>query len=160
MALAAGGTYAFVVIDDRVGNLSFTLEEVGNAANAVSLTSQVTESTSTGNFVAFHNREGGNRTADLETVTIKSLAPGDEKFQIKELDLDLETGMFTLTWDSVEGEFYTIVYSTDLQTWLGDADDGIAAVVGEVTTSTTFERVDIFGVPADAPRIFFRVELD
>jgi hypothetical protein len=61
----------------------------------------------------------------------------------------------TLTWNSTEAATYAVKYSTDLENWDFDLDDGIIGEVGE-TTSATFDLSE-FGIENET-KLFFRVE--
>ena len=61
----------------------------------------------------------------------------------------------TLTWNSTEAATYAVRYSTDLENWDFDLDDGIIGEVGEIT-SATFDLSE-FGIENET-KLFFRVE--
>ncbi|MDB4465463.1 hypothetical protein N9057_04165 [Akkermansiaceae bacterium] len=69
---------------------------------------------------------------------------------------DVNGTTLSLTWNSAPGRIYAVRYSTDLENWDFDLDDG---VVGEAGESTTF-GVNLADFPelADESKVFFRVE--
>ena len=62
--------------------------------------------------------------------------------------------MVTLTWDSREGEIYAVRFSTDLNNWDADLDDGVEPDAGETTT----RGFDISGLASEDGKLYFRVE--
>ncbi len=77
VTLTQDRTFAFTIIDDGESQLSFRLSEVGNPGNTAFITANVNSSEATANYIVFHNREGGGRTAHLEEVTIGALTDTD-----------------------------------------------------------------------------------
>jgi hypothetical protein len=71
------------------------------------------------------------------------------------LDAELNQ-ILTLTWNSVSGRVYAVIYSTDMINWDSDLDDGVPADAGETTT----EEFDLTGIPElnSETKAFFRVE--
>jgi hypothetical protein len=76
-------------------------------------------------------------------------------FRIQTIDYDKDTTTVTLTWDSNEGEKYTVSYSTDLQEWDGDLADGVDADAGDSTTKSFDLSLAGLGAPT---QLFFRIE--
>ncbi len=69
---------------------------------------------------------------------------------------DVEGTMVSLTWNSRPGRLYAIRYSTDLENWDFDLDDG---VVGDDGESTTFAfGLDEFPELVGEGKVFFRIE--
>ncbi len=64
------------------------------------------------------------------------LEGGLPTFAITALDYSSDDQLLTLSWNSREGETYTVKYSRDLSNWDGDLDDGVAADAGDTTTRT------------------------
>jgi hypothetical protein len=62
-------------------------------------------------------------------------------------------GNVELTWNSREGETYVVKYSTDLENWENDLDDGVIADAGESTTrSFNVSELEVSGA------LYFRIE--
>ena len=87
----------------------------------------------------------------LQTGAFPGFVPS---FAIKEIEYSIEDNSVTLTWDSREGQIYSVVYSDDLVSWEGDLDDSVAADPGESTTRT----FDIGGLVGPEGKIYFRIE--
>ncbi|MDA7930308.1 hypothetical protein N9B63_05665 [Akkermansiaceae bacterium] len=88
---------------------------------------------------------------NLQTGAFPGFVPS---FAITEIDYSIEDNSVTLTWDSREGQIYSVVYSDDLVSWEGDLDDSVAADAGESTTRT----FDIGGLVGPEGKIYFRIE--
>ena len=73
----AGTTYEFVITDDGADALVFCIWEQGNRANAAGVSDSIVSSSATYNHIAFHNREGGGRSSNLEGVEIGVLTDSD-----------------------------------------------------------------------------------
>ncbi|HBE95937.1 MAG TPA: hypothetical protein DDW68_02045, partial [Verrucomicrobiales bacterium] len=73
----AGTTYEFVITDDGADALVFCIWEQGNRANAAGVSDSIVSSSATYNHIAFHNREGGGRSSNLEGVEIDVLTDSD-----------------------------------------------------------------------------------
>lgn len=156
ITLDVGATYEFSIIDDGLGQLSFSLQEQGNPANSVSLTAELTMDNSPNNHIVFHNREGG-RTSYLESVTIASLVEEEKDLRIEALTIDEASGEMSLTWNSEPGETFRIAVSANLQGWgANELIDAYGADNGESTTYR-FNRSELNGLEQDG-RLFFRVE--
>lgn len=92
-------------------------------------------------------------------LTFDSTGPGgadipfpapDVPLKITAIDYDLSTEMVTLTWDSRDNIIYAILFSSDLQDFDAEADDGIMS--GGATTTHSFPNPQV-----GEPRLFFRV---
>ncbi len=75
-------TYDFTIIDTGLakgGFISFRISEPGNPGNSVAVSGHVTSipATAIPNYVTFHNREGGDKVADLDDVTIGKMTDTD-----------------------------------------------------------------------------------
>ena len=73
----AGTTYEFVITDDGAGVLVFCIWEQGNRVNAAGVSDTIVSSSATSNHIAFHNRESGGRSSNLEEVEIDVLTDSD-----------------------------------------------------------------------------------
>ena len=77
-------------------------------------------------------------------------------FAIIDIDYASAENSLSLSWNSREGEIYTVRYSRDMTTWENDLDDGVEADAGDITTRT-FDLTNAGLSGTDGP-IFFRVE--
>lgn len=99
---------------------------------------------------------GANETVLIDNLKIFTGAVTDN-FRITNFTFDEMTGAMSLTWNSTEGEFYRISYTTDLGDWNIDLDDGFEGAAGE-TTTFPFNRSELLVDEQAAGRVFFRVE--
>ncbi|MDA7639636.1 hypothetical protein N8686_03475, partial [Akkermansiaceae bacterium] len=60
----------------------------------------------------------------------------------------------TLTWDSIPETSYAIKYSTNMEEWDSDLDDGVKADDGDTTTRT----FDVSGLAGASGKLFLRIE--
>ncbi|MFT6862140.1 MAG: hypothetical protein ACJAVK_000695 [Akkermansiaceae bacterium] len=93
-------------------------------------------------------------------TTFIDVAPGVAPvlpLSITAFDYSTETGEISLSWNSLLGVSYIVRYSTDLQDWDNDIEDGIPADDGESTTKSFF--LSDFGLDSETP-IFFRIEAE
>lgn len=112
----AGQTFNFIIEDRGGGQLSFTMTQVGNAANTATVTGIITNDTHDKNFITFHNREGG-RTAYLDNVSINRITTPPTRVVVTGLTRTPATGAVTLTFTSSELHTYKIEASADLIAW-------------------------------------------
>ena len=77
-------------------------------------------------------------------------------FAIIDIDYASAENTLALSWNSREGETYTVRYSRDMTSWESDLDDGVEADPGD-TTTRTFDLTTAGLSGGDGP-IFFRVE--
>ena len=107
-----------------------------------------------------------NIKGSIDEVRISNIARGAdefifsngtpvESFAINAIQYTPGTNIVTLTWNSIEGENYTVKASQDLNDWVQELEDTIPADPG-AETSWTFDLTDT-GLE-DSPRLFFRVE--
>ncbi len=80
---------------------------------------------------------------------------GAYEYYINEVHPGPGTGEATLSWSSVRGSMYVILYSEDLSTWVL-ADGGLASW-GDKTTSWTDDGSKTGAPPSLAPRRFYRI---
>jgi hypothetical protein len=100
-----------------------------------------------------YNTDNANWAIRFDDITF--LGPSSEGEAIEVSDFSVADGFLSLTWKSSPGKQYSIRYSTDLEDWSADLDDGVAAEAGE-TTSVDYELA-LFGLD-DEERLFVRVE--
>jgi hypothetical protein len=93
----------------------------------------------------------GNTFGDVVGGTIPSSSP----LAITSINYTPGDTSIALTWNSTEGTTYAVRYSTDLENWDFDLDDGIVGEAGD-STSATFDLTE-FGLEG-ATKLFFRVE--
>jgi hypothetical protein len=74
VTFSQGSVFDFSILDAG-SHLSFTMTEVGNAANTATTTAFVDRDTFNLNHVTFHNRESDGRTVYLDNVVITDPAP-------------------------------------------------------------------------------------
>lgn len=86
-------------------------------------------------------------------ASVLGAASGPE-FRIQTISYVPGTEMVTLTWDSTEGETFSVRYSTDLNDWSGDLNDSVDADPGDRTTRT----FNVGGLAGEGERLFIRVE--
>ena len=93
----------------------------------------------------------GTSFGDVVGGTIAPSAP----LSITAIDYTPSNSLVTLTWNSTEAATYAIKYSTDLENWDFDLDDGIIGKAGDSTTAT-FDLSE-FGIKTET-QLFFRIE--
>ena len=144
--------YDFTVIDDGAGNLSLTVTQSDDPANTATVNATITGDTSTTDHVIFYNREGG-RNSSLHQVAIQPL-PGDD-IVIQDFSFAPAAGAdgeFTITWNSQDSVTYSILGSTDLETFDIEV---LLDINGEAGTTTR-----TFANPSPGEdRLFFRIEV-
>jgi len=69
----------------------------------------------------------------------------------------LEGDVVTLTWDSREGEFYSVKYSQNLTDWTGELDDAAMGEAG-AQTSRSYDLGDLAIDAGPDGKLFFRIE--
>lgn len=106
-----------------------------------------------GDFLEFN--ETGNHTA-IDNLSINGEVGGGAGLQITEIVFDPTADTLSLSWNSSPGQVYAVKYSTDLENWDADLDDGIAAEDGE-TTTVEFDLSESGAL--DLAKAFFRVEV-
>ena len=160
--------YTFSVIDpsgatvasvDVVDSLSGTAAGVPNVTGSfeapvpLSKPGTYTLGIKGGDFLGAN--ETGNHTA-IDNLSINGEVGGGVGLQVTEIVFNPVADTLTLTWNSSPGQVYAVKYSTDLENWDADLDDGIDADDG-TTTSVEFNLSEA-GLQ-DLPRAFFRVEV-
>jgi len=89
----------------------------------------------------------------IESFSLSTCPASSVPFAITEIDYSSADDRVTLTWNSREGEIYSVKYSRDMTNWDSDLDDGVEADPGEMTTMS----FDIAGLER-SERVYFRVE--
>jgi hypothetical protein len=145
---------------DSSGGLDFTL----TAGEPDGTLTEITQDGDTGNYVVyrglseptFRYQVWGNDFNHIGSsgFQIVSAAPRVD-LVVTDVLYSPDSNEVTLTWVSVPEQSYVVRYSTDLQDWTNDLDDGVIADDGENTTRT-FPLSDL---PLDGvSTLFFRVE--
>ncbi len=100
------------------------------------------------------NHDIGRGTMSLESIIIDN-AGADPLFNgpinVTGLSYHSESDEFTLTWNSILDNTYSVYYSTDLIDWTSDVDDAVNG--GDGTTIFTFDNPE-----PGTSQLYFRVE--
>ena len=102
------------------------------------------------------SNETGNHTA-IDNLSINGEVGGGADLQITEMVFDPDADTLSLTWNSSPGQSYVVRYSTDLENWNADLDDGIPAAPSGEFTTVEFDLRETGAL--DLTKAFFRVEV-
>ena len=96
----------------------------------------------------------GTRATFFGEIDVVPTGPVSIPLKITEFDHDSELKTVTLTWDSIPETSYAIKYSTNMEEWDSDLDDGVKADDGDTTTRT----FDVSGLAGASGKLFLRIE--
>ncbi|MDG2401441.1 MAG: hypothetical protein P8M04_12805 [Akkermansiaceae bacterium] len=96
----------------------------------------------------------GTRATFFGEIDVVPAGPVSVPFKITEFHYNSELETVTLTWDSIPKTSYAVKYSTNMEDWDSDLDDGVKADDGDTTTST----FDVRGLASASGKLFLRIE--
>ena len=131
---------------DDNANTSFRIGQVSDNFRSDAIDGLIDEA------AVFNTALRGDQLDQLITNGPASFA-GDQTVEISEFSVLSDPKRVTLTWNSRSGETFAVVYSTDLQSWDSDLDDGINADDGDSTTRT----FNVEGLDEPNGQLFIRV---
>lgn len=95
-----------------------------------------------------------------EVMTVFTSGPAasvdTRPFAITGIDYAASENTLTMSWNSREGETYTVKYSPDMLSWEYDLDDSVLADAGDTTTRTF--NLDEAIISAADGQLYFRIE--
>ena len=96
----------------------------------------------------------GTRATFFGEIDVVPTGPVSVPLKITEFDHDSELKTVTLTWDSTPETSYAVKYSSNMEEWDSDLDDGVKADDGDTTTRT----FDVSGLASASGKLFLRIE--
>ena len=100
-----------------------------------------------------YNTDNVDYAIRFDDVTL--LEPTEEIVEPEITNFSVVNGILSITWNSSPSKSYAVLYSTDLENWVGDFEDGVDGEIGG-SNSGDYE-LELYGL-AGEPRVFVRVE--